>query len=64
MVQGMFPIKTFYWGQRGARQNYSLQIRNIVEAGYKSLGEMPIIIGECGVPMDMKSVSPELSFMF
>jgi hypothetical protein len=24
-----------------------------VEAGYRSLGERPVIIGECGVPMDM-----------
>jgi hypothetical protein len=52
----MFPIKAFYWGQRGARENYSLQIRNIVEATYRSLGEIPVIIGECGVPMDMKLV--------
>lgn len=53
-VQGMFPLKAFYWGQKGARDNFSLQMRNIVEEGYKSLGETPVIIGECGVPMDMK----------
>lgn len=53
----MFPLKAFYWGQWGARENFSLQIRNIVEAAYKSLGEMPVIIGECGIPMDMKSVN-------
>lgn len=50
----MFPLKTFYWGQKGARDNYSLQIKNIVDTGYKVLGEMPILIGECGIPMDMK----------
>ena len=60
----MFPLKAFYWGQRGARENYSLQIRNIVEAGYRSLGEIPIIIGECGIPMDMKSVMSESSVFF
>ncbi|KAI0321523.1 glycoside hydrolase family 5 protein, partial [Amylostereum chailletii] len=54
LSRGMFPLKTFYWGHRGARDNFSLQIRNIVEAGYKSLGEKPVVIGECGVPMDMK----------
>jgi len=59
----MFFLKTLYWGQRGARENYSLQIRNIVEAGYRSLGEKPVIIGECGVPMDMKSVCPESLFL-
>lgn len=52
----MFPLKTFYWGQKGARDNFSLQIRNIVENGYRSLGELPVIIGECGIPMDMKYV--------
>ncbi|KAH9934532.1 glycoside hydrolase family 5 protein [Epithele typhae] len=53
LSRGMFPLKGFYWGQKGARDNFSLQIRNIVEAGYQALGETPIIIGECGIPMDM-----------
>ena len=52
----MFLLKAFYWGQRGARDNYGLQIRNIVERAYEALGEKPVIIGECGVPMDMKLV--------
>ena len=52
--KGMFPLKAFYWGQFGARENFSLQIRNIAEKGYESLGETPVVIGECGVPMDMK----------
>ncbi|KAK7442010.1 hypothetical protein VKT23_016287 [Stygiomarasmius scandens] len=51
--RGMFPLKAFYWGQRGVRDNYALQMRNIVESGYRVLGEKPVIIGECGVPMDM-----------
>lgn len=55
-MQGMFPLKAFYWGHRGARENFSLQIRNIVEKGYEALGEKPVVIGECGVPMDMKCV--------
>lgn len=49
----MNPLKTFYWGQKGARDNFATQIRTIAEAGYRSLGERPVIIGECGVPMDM-----------
>jgi len=57
----MFPPKAFYWGQRGARENYTLQIRNIVEASYRALGERPVIIGECGVPMDMKSVQVRIN---
>ncbi|KAF7319648.1 Glycoside hydrolase family 5 protein [Mycena chlorophos] len=53
LSRGMFPLKAFYWGQVGARNNFSLQLRNIVEGGYKALGEKPVLIGECGVPMDM-----------
>jgi hypothetical protein len=53
----MFPLKAFHWGHKGARDNFSLQIRNIVEESYKSLGEVPVQIGECGIPMDMKCVS-------
>jgi hypothetical protein len=51
--QGANPLKTFYWGQKGARDNYAAQIRTLAEAGYRSLGERPVIIGESGVPMDM-----------
>ena len=50
----MFPLKTFYWGHKGAQENYALQIRNIVEKAYDALGERPVLLGECGVPMDMK----------
>ncbi|KAJ6520077.1 glycoside hydrolase [Mycena sanguinolenta] len=53
LSRGMFPLKAFYWGQKGARDNYSLQIRNIVEGGYRVLGEKPVLIGECGLPMDL-----------
>lgn len=52
----MFPLKAFYWGQKGARDNFALQLRNVVDAGYRALGETPVLIGECGVPMDMKYV--------
>ena len=58
LAQGMFPLKAFYWGQKGARENYALQIRNLAEEAYRSLGEKPVIIGECGIPMDMKYVVP------
>lgn len=52
----MFPLKAFYWGHKGARDNFALQIRNIVQEAYQVLGETPVIIGECGIPMDMKWV--------
>jgi hypothetical protein len=55
----MFFPKGFYWGQKGARDNYALQFQNIIEHEYKSLGEkMPVFIGECGMPMDIKLVFP------
>lgn len=51
----MFLWNALYWGQSGARENYSLQIKNIAEAGYKSLkNERPVFLGECGLPMDIK----------
>ncbi|KAI0073547.1 glycoside hydrolase [Panus rudis PR-1116 ss-1] len=53
LSRGMFLPKALYWGHIGARDNFSLQMRNIVEAGYRSLGERPVLIGECGIPMDM-----------
>jgi hypothetical protein len=51
----VFPLKAFYWGHKGARDNFATQICTLVEAGYRSLGERPVLIGECGVPMDMNS---------
>ncbi|EKM57334.1 glycoside hydrolase family 5 protein [Phanerochaete carnosa HHB-10118-sp] len=40
-------------GQQGARDKYALHTRNITEEVYRSLGEKLVVIGECGVPMDM-----------
>ncbi|KIJ34283.1 glycoside hydrolase family 5 protein [Sphaerobolus stellatus SS14] len=42
-----------YWGHASARNNFSLQIGNLAKESYISLGEKPVIIGECGIPMDM-----------
>jgi hypothetical protein len=56
--QGMFVLKGLYFG-KGVYQNYALQIKNIVLEGRRRLGEIPTIIGECGVPMDMKWVLSE-----
>ncbi|KAF5310381.1 hypothetical protein D9611_012086 [Ephemerocybe angulata] len=53
LSRGMFPLKAFYWGQKGVRDNYSVQIANLVEHASKSLGETPVLIGECGIPMDL-----------
>ncbi|KAF8266909.1 cytoplasmic protein [Lactarius quietus] len=48
LARGANPLKTFHWGQKGARDNFATQIRSLVEAGHRSLGEKPVIIGECG----------------
>ncbi|KAG6810021.1 hypothetical protein H0H92_013656, partial [Tricholoma furcatifolium] len=53
LSRGMFPLKAFYWGQKGARDNYSLQISNLVKRAHESLAETPVLFGECGIPMDM-----------
>ncbi|KAG9124154.1 hypothetical protein FRC07_012642 [Ceratobasidium sp. 392] len=54
LARGMFVLRALYWGHQGARDNYTLQIGNIVRAAYDSLhSSRPVIIGECGIPMDM-----------
>lgn len=55
-AQGMFVLRALYWGDKGVRENYRLQIRNIVRAARERLGDVPIVFGECGVPMDLKWV--------
>ena len=50
----MFVGKAIYFGHKAARKNYALQIGNIVKAAREKLGEVPIVIGETGVPMDLK----------
>lgn len=42
-----------YFGKSGLKKNYALQIRNIVNAGYRSIGERPVLIGETGIPFDL-----------
>ena len=54
LIQGVFPLKTFYWGQPSARDNYTLQIRNLRDKAHEALGDTPVVFGECGVPMDLK----------
>ncbi|KAG8760210.1 hypothetical protein FRC11_000765 [Ceratobasidium sp. 423] len=56
LSRGMFILRALYWGHSGARENYTLQIRNIAEHARKSLSRSrPTIIGECGIPMDMNN---------
>ena len=56
----MFWARAMYWGHASARDNFALQLGNLALQAYESLGDTPVIIGECGIPMDMKSVSLSL----
>ncbi|KAJ9114765.1 hypothetical protein QFC22_005641 [Naganishia vaughanmartiniae] len=42
-----------YFGDAQTKDNYTLQIGNIVRAAHERLGEVPVVIGETGFPMDM-----------
>lgn len=42
-----------YFGRSGLKKNYELQIRNIINAGYRSIGEIPCVMGETGIPFDL-----------
>jgi hypothetical protein len=55
LSRGMFLPRALYWGHAAARKNYKLQLGNIIQEAYQSLGERPVFIGECGIPMDMNS---------
>jgi hypothetical protein len=50
----MFIARALYFGHEAAKDNYTLQIGNLVRAAYDKLGEVPVVIGETGIPMDMK----------
>lgn len=49
----MFLLNALYFG-KSVKDNYALQIRNIVQKARAKLGDVPIVLGECGVPMDLK----------
>ncbi|KAF8587786.1 glycoside hydrolase family 5 protein [Ramaria rubella] len=53
LSRGMFITRAMYWGHASARDNFALQLGNIAQEAYRSLGERPVMIGECGIPMDM-----------
>lgn len=53
LSRGGFLWDGMYFGKNGRKKNYSKQIGNIVNKGYEALGEIPIIIGEIGLPFDV-----------
>ncbi|GAA5952203.1 hypothetical protein JCM3765_001906 [Sporobolomyces pararoseus] len=53
LAKGMFLLKALYFGRSGLRQNYAVQIGNIISASYKRIGEVPVVLGETGCPFDL-----------
>ncbi|KAI9333829.1 glycoside hydrolase superfamily [Obelidium mucronatum] len=41
-----------YLGRTGAERNYTNQMRNIMNTGKLKVGDRPVLMGECGIPMD------------
>ncbi|ORY39013.1 glycoside hydrolase [Rhizoclosmatium globosum] len=46
-------LSAMYFGLAGAEVNYTGQMRNIVETGKRKVGQRPVLMGECGIPMDI-----------
>ncbi|KAK4056119.1 hypothetical protein OIO90_002850 [Microbotryomycetes sp. JL221] len=55
LSRGMFLLKALYFGPWGLRRNYKKQIQTIVEQTYRQMGELPIVLGETGVPFDLNN---------
>lgn len=55
LSRGMFPLKALYFGEQ-VKDNYALQIRTLVNEARSKLGEVPVVFGECGIPIDLKYV--------
>lgn len=53
LARGKFVLSCLYFGKQ-VKDNYALQIRNIVTEARKKVGEVPVCFTEVGIPMDMK----------
>ncbi|CAM1510681.1 Fc.00g010160.m01.CDS01 [Cosmosporella sp. VM-42] len=53
LSRGMFVLRALYFGAKGLRKNYKKQISNILNYGRASLGQVPTVIGEVGIPFDI-----------
>ncbi|KAK7423563.1 hypothetical protein QQX98_001021 [Neonectria punicea] len=53
LSRGMFVLKALYFGAAALRRNYRTQIGNIIKYGKASLGQVPMLIGEVGIPFDV-----------
>jgi hypothetical protein len=53
LSRGAFILTALFFGQEGLRKNYRRQIARLIENGKTSLGSVPTIIGEVGIPFDI-----------
>ncbi|KAF7547352.1 hypothetical protein G7Z17_g7784 [Cylindrodendrum hubeiense] len=53
LSRGMFILNALYFGPQALRRNYKKQIANVANHGKLSLGPVPTIIGEVGIPYDI-----------
>ncbi|PWZ03638.1 glycoside hydrolase [Testicularia cyperi] len=53
LSRGMFVLKALYFGAKALRRNYSTQLRTLLEYATASLGQVPVVIGEVGIPFDI-----------
>lgn len=53
LSRGMFLPRALFLLESGLRRNYTRQLSNIVKYARASLGELPIVIGEIGIPFDI-----------
>ncbi|WVR08558.1 hypothetical protein IAU60_005613 [Kwoniella sp. DSM 27419] len=55
LSRGLFLLKALYFGKESAKNNYAKQIKKIVLEARLKLGHVPVVFGECGVPMDINN---------
>lgn len=53
LSRGAFILRALFFDVDGLKQNYRRQIATLIEQGKTSLGAVPTIIGEVGVPFDI-----------
>ncbi|KAJ3077099.1 hypothetical protein HDU98_008534 [Podochytrium sp. JEL0797] len=52
LARGANILNSIYFGRSGCETNYTGQMRRIMEAGKRNVGTRPVLMGECGIPMD------------
>ena len=53
LSRGMFIFHAAYFGVEGLKRNYMHQITTLMDKARLSLGPLPVVIGEVGIPWDL-----------